>query len=216
MRRPALLVSNAAFLFLVFSPAFAAVTKRQQHEEAFQRWLHDVARSRREEGHAHETPKEEEKPATVQQCVDENVIQTERLLGERNHSQPAQSARPNILFVLSDQQRYSHDGFHNGDGGVGGATAAAAGRGLALPHLKRLSDEGVRFTAAYTTAPICSPARASLAIGRQHHEVLGYTKERNMLFGPPAQYTTIYSTLALAGYHTMTCGKDDLQKAQVT
>lgn len=39
------------------------------------------------------------------------------------------------------------------------------------PHLDRLAARGTRFTNAYTTCPICVPARASLATGRYVHEI---------------------------------------------
>jgi len=37
------------------------------------------------------------------------------------------------------------------------------------PHLDRLAARGTRFTQAYTTSPICVPARASLATGEYVH-----------------------------------------------
>lgn len=63
----------------------------------------------------------------------------------------------NLLFLLSDEQ----DGRYMG----------AAGHGLVrTPHLDRLAARGTRFTDAYTTSPICVPARASVATGRWAHE----------------------------------------------
>jgi choline-sulfatase len=41
------------------------------------------------------------------------------------------------------------------------------------PNLDRLAARGTRFSAAYTTCPICVPARASFATGRYVHEI-GY------------------------------------------
>lgn len=66
----------------------------------------------------------------------------------------------NVLVLLSDE--------HHPD--VLGCT----GHPLAqTPHLDRLAARGTRFTRAYTPAPICVPARASLATGRPVHEI-GY------------------------------------------
>jgi choline-sulfatase len=39
------------------------------------------------------------------------------------------------------------------------------------PHLDALAARGTRFTKAYTTSPICVPARASFATGRFVHEI---------------------------------------------
>ena len=39
------------------------------------------------------------------------------------------------------------------------------------PNLDRLAARGTRFDAAYTTCPVCVPARASFATGRYIHEI---------------------------------------------
>jgi choline-sulfatase len=39
------------------------------------------------------------------------------------------------------------------------------------PNLDRLAARGLRFTGAYTTCPICVPARAAFAIGKYIHEI---------------------------------------------
>jgi choline-sulfatase len=39
------------------------------------------------------------------------------------------------------------------------------------PNLDRLAARGLRFTDAYTTCPICVPARAAFAIGKYIHEI---------------------------------------------
>jgi choline-sulfatase len=41
------------------------------------------------------------------------------------------------------------------------------------PNLDRLAASGLRFTSAYTTSPICVPARAAFATGKYQHQV-GY------------------------------------------
>ena len=65
-------------------------------------------------------------------------------------------ARPNILWLMTDQQRYD---------GVG-----AFGRTqVRTPNLDSLAAEGVCFHRHYTTCPLCVPARGSLATGRYPH-----------------------------------------------
>jgi len=64
-----------------------------------------------------------------------------------------QSARPNIIVILADDLGY-------GDLGVYGGSA------ISTPHVDRLAREGVRFTQAYASAPVCSPSRAGLLTGR--------------------------------------------------
>ncbi|MEM6562579.1 MAG: sulfatase-like hydrolase/transferase, partial [Planctomycetota bacterium] len=63
--------------------------------------------------------------------------------------------RPNILLVMTDQHRK----------GAVGCYPNAAGHPVSTPNLDRLAEQGVVFDTAYTTCPVCSPARASLQTG---------------------------------------------------
>lgn len=60
---------------------------------------------------------------------------------------------PNIILVFTDDLGY-------GDLGVYGSQA------ISTPNLDRMAAEGVRLTSFYSTAPLCSPARAGLLSGR--------------------------------------------------
>ena len=62
---------------------------------------------------------------------------------------------PNILFVMTDQQRWDAMG--------------SSGNWVKTPALDRIAAEGVRFTECVTTTPICIPARVTLATGRYPH-----------------------------------------------
>ena len=63
-------------------------------------------------------------------------------------------ARPNILFVMTDQQRFD--------------TIAALGQALIYtPNLDRLVRRGVAFTNAYSSCPVCLPARYTIRTGRE-------------------------------------------------
>ena len=44
---------------------------------------------------------------------------------------------------------------------------------IRTPHLDALAARGTRFSSAYTTCPICVPARAAFALGKYVHQV-GY------------------------------------------
>lgn len=64
--------------------------------------------------------------------------------------------RPNIIFILTDQQRLDTInalGFDHVD----------------TPNLDRLVNEGVTFTNCHVTAPSCAPSRASLFTGQYPH-----------------------------------------------
>ncbi len=61
--------------------------------------------------------------------------------------------RPNILFLLSDDQG-------------AWALGCAGNSEIETPNLDRLAASGVRFENFFCTSPVCSPARASLLTGR--------------------------------------------------
>lgn len=64
--------------------------------------------------------------------------------------------RPNILFILTDQQRAD-------------TMSCYGGRVCQTPHLDELSRESVVFDNAYASCPVCTPARASLQTGLYPH-----------------------------------------------
>jgi choline-sulfatase len=69
-------------------------------------------------------------------------------------------APKNLLVIMSDE--------HNPQ------VLGAAGHALAqTPNLDRLAARGTRFTSAYTTSPICVPARAGFATGKYQYQI-GY------------------------------------------
>ena len=59
-------------------------------------------------------------------------------------------SRPNILVVMTDQQR--------GD-------TALPGHPLNLPHLNRFAEQGLRFTSAWCPSPHCCPSRNTFFTG---------------------------------------------------
>jgi arylsulfatase A-like enzyme len=67
--------------------------------------------------------------------------------------QPAASTRPNVVFVLTDDQRWDAISLQ-------GNSAP-----LETPHIDRLGREGVYFRNAFATTSLCSPSRASILTG---------------------------------------------------
>lgn len=61
--------------------------------------------------------------------------------------------RPNIVFVLADDMGY-------GDISCYGATA------IHTPNIDAIAQQGLRFTNAYASSPVCSPSRYSILTGR--------------------------------------------------
>jgi arylsulfatase A-like enzyme len=67
------------------------------------------------------------------------------------------SARPNIIVITTDQQRYE--------------TLGVTGNELVkTPNIDRLAREGVLFERAYCQNTICIPSRACLHTGRYIHQ----------------------------------------------
>lgn len=71
------------------------------------------------------------------------------------HPHPGEDA-PNVIVVLVDDLGFSHFG--------------CFGSTLSTPNIDRLAAGGLRYT-NYHVTPLCSPTRASLLTGRNHHEV---------------------------------------------
>lgn len=67
---------------------------------------------------------------------------------------PGRPRRPNLLLVITDQQR---------------ADTIAPGGPCRTPHLQALAASGTRFERCYAPNPICSPTRASLFTGLYPH-----------------------------------------------
>lgn len=98
--------------------------------------------------------------------------------------------RPNILVILTDDQRWD-------------AMGCAGNRVVQTPNIDRLAREGVRFANVFVTTSLCSPSRASLLSGRyarQHGVRNNFTEYPNALPGYPTR-------LHEAGYETAYVGK---------
>ncbi|MEK3890038.1 sulfatase-like hydrolase/transferase [Bacillus sp. FSL K6-3431] len=74
--------------------------------------------------------------------------------------------QPNIIFILTDQQRID-------------TLKAYGGKVSKTPNIDRLVEESVVFNNAYASCPVCTPARASLQTGLypHNHEMRNNTSE---------------------------------------
>jgi len=103
--------------------------------------------------------------------------------------------RPNILLIVTDQQRYDCIGY--------------AGDGiLRTPNLDRLAKRGVIFTNCYTSWALCVPARASLLSGRYAHKIPGIDGNSKSL---PEDHFSLAHFLKNNGYDTALIGKMHLK-----
>lgn len=72
--------------------------------------------------------------------------------------------RPNIVVILTDDQGYADISFN-----------PEHPKEVNTPHMDALAQEGIFFTQAYTSGPVCSPTRAGLMLGRYQQRVGVYT-----------------------------------------
>lgn len=105
--------------------------------------------------------------------------------------------KPNILFVMTDQQRWD----------AMGCAAESHGAWVETPALDRIAAEGVRFTRCVTTTPICIPARVTLATGRYPHNNAVWS---NLQYTLPPDAPTWMRALRDLGYRTSLFGKTHL------
>jgi arylsulfatase A-like enzyme len=114
--------------------------------------------------------------------------------------------KPNIIFITTDQQSAS-------------MMSCAGNAWLKTPAMDYMARNGVRFTRAYTTDPVCSPARVSWMTGR----FAGAFKDdkgmpvmendgsmRIREIPEEARQTTIAAFLKKAGYELIFGGKQHL------
>jgi len=96
----------------------------------------------------------------------------------------------NLLVLMSDEHNPKFMG--------------AAGHALAqTPHLDRLAARGTRFTSAYTTSPICVPARAGFATGKYQHQI-GYWDNADAYDGAVPSW---HHLLRAEGHRAVSIGK---------
>lgn len=110
----------------------------------------------------------------------------------------APAGAPNILLIMTDD--------------VGFGAASTFGGPVPTPNLDRLAARGLRYTRFHTTA-MCSPTRAALLTGRNHHAVgsgivtdtaSGYPGYDGSI---PRSAATIAEILRDNGYSTALVGK---------
>ena len=107
---------------------------------------------------------------------------------------------PNVVVILLDDLGFSHFGCFGSD--------------IDTPNIDRLAAGGVRFSNFHVT-PLCSPTRAALLTGRNHHSVgmrsvanfdTGYPHMRGHISNHAATAAEVlrdqgYTTLALGKWH---------------
>ena len=119
------------------------------------------------------------------------------------------STRPDILFIMTDQQRFD-------------TIAALGNSNIHTPNLDRLARRGVTFSRAYASCPVCMAARYTIRTGceppttrvfanARANPVAGQAVEMEERCGPYLGRTISrlgYRTFGIGKFHTAPCQED--------
>ena len=117
---------------------------------------------------------------------------------QRLRGTAAPEGAPNVLLILLDD--------------VGFGSCGPFGGPVPMPALERVAAQGLRYNQFHTTA-LCSPTRAAMLTGRNHHSVHmgGITEIANSFPGYdsaiPPEAATVAEVLRMSGYATGAFGK---------
>ncbi len=107
----------------------------------------------------------------------------------------AAGSRPNILWILAEDMSPHWSCYGE--------------KTIRTPHLDRLAREGVRFTRAFVSEPVCSPSRSAMitgmyqmSIGAHHHRSSFPGSEIRL----PESVQLVPAIFKAAGYHTSNGG----------
>jgi len=103
--------------------------------------------------------------------------------------------RPNILWIIVDDMSANFSCYGE--------------KTIQTPHVDRLAEQGVKFTKAFVTAPVCSTCRSAFITGMYqtsigaHHHRSGRGEKKIHL---PKEVTPVPELFQKAGYHTSVGG----------
>lgn len=120
----------------------------------------------------------------------------------------SKAKRPNIIYIYTDQQSAT-------------MMSCSGNKYLKTPAMDYIAKNGIRFTRAYTTNPVCSPARISMMTGRfpgSFNDKKGRPARENggsmriSEISDKVKQTTLAAYLKKAGYDLVYGGKEHLPK----
>ena len=105
----------------------------------------------------------------------------------------ADAPKPNILVILADDLGYQDIPAHGG-------------KGISMPNLENLTQQGMRFSNGYVTSPQCSPSRCGLLTGI-YNQRFGHEHNGCQQAAFNAGARTLAEHLKAVGYATAAFGK---------
>ena len=136
--------------------------------------------------------------AIDESSADSSISLTATQSTSRPAKRPFQRGAPNVIVIVLDD--------------IGFAQLGCYGSDIATPAIDGLAETGIRLTNFHTTA-VCSPTRACLLTGRNHHRVgVGMLPDLPMNFPGytariPDEAGTLAQILRAEGYATFAVGK---------
>lgn len=107
----------------------------------------------------------------------------------------AKDRKPNIILIVTDDQGYADLSAYK-----------HASPNCSTPNMDRIAKNGVLFTNAYASAPVCSPSRAGMLTGKYQER---WDKDMYWSPGLPGNISTLAEILKKEGYVTAKIGKSD-------
>jgi arylsulfatase A-like enzyme len=106
----------------------------------------------------------------------------------------APARRPNVVFIVSDDQGY------------GDISCYEHAKEVRTPNMDRIAQRGVRFEQGYANAYVCAPSRAAIMTGTYPQRYGFYTASDSRV-GLPLNQVTMADVLKKEGYRTCALGK---------
>jgi len=114
--------------------------------------------------------------------------------GEQKSPDQVKPRKPNILLIITDQQHAD-------------MMSCAGNAHLKTPAMDRLAQEGIRFTNAYVTNPVCVPSRISIATGIMAGRFGVLTNGMKATVSKSVAENSLGKLIKRAGYDTFYGGK---------
>ena len=108
----------------------------------------------------------------------------------------AEEPKPNLIFILVDDQGYYDLGCYGG-------------KEFDTPRIDQMAEEGILFTDYYAAAPICSPSRAAILTGCYPRRIglATWVQRADSRKGIHPDELTLAELLKSSGYATACIGK---------
>ena len=116
------------------------------------------------------------------------------LASRRLAAAKAAAGKPNILFIITDQQH-------------AGMMSCTGNTWLKTPAMDSLAREGIRFESAYAANPVCMPSRTSMATGVMPGRFGLFSNGMPTRLPPDVDRNSLGKLIQRAGYDTFYGGK---------